>query len=244
MVDEKRRRGADVPVLNWRYILFRWNDSDAEMNLARTIAEEIGVDRLTWEITDHPEGAFSRRFVPGTPDYERIRREIWDDSNLGNAIPGATPRAQIDVLAPDGGRPLVTAAGRPFVVQTRVENRSTRPFPAHATYGRRLVRLGAQLCADDGRVIARDHARAWLPGELRAGSAVEVSIEIQAPENPGDYALKFDLVSEGVDWFEACGSPTTTRSLKVEPAILPRENPSQPVGWLRRLAGRILMGSR
>ena len=43
-------------------------------------------------MTDHPENAFSRRFVPGSPDLEAIRREIWDDNNLGNAIPGATPR--------------------------------------------------------------------------------------------------------------------------------------------------------
>ena len=43
------------PYLNWRYILFKWNDSDEEMNLARRLATEIGVDRLSWEITDHPE---------------------------------------------------------------------------------------------------------------------------------------------------------------------------------------------
>src|SRR5262245_42820215 len=45
MVDEKRQSGRDVPFLNWRYILFKWNDSDAEMNLARTLAADIGVDR-------------------------------------------------------------------------------------------------------------------------------------------------------------------------------------------------------
>ena len=28
MAEEKRRAGRDVPVLNWRYILFAWNDSD------------------------------------------------------------------------------------------------------------------------------------------------------------------------------------------------------------------------
>src|ERR1044071_8942109 len=41
MVDEKRRAGRDVPFLNWRYILFNWNDSDAEMNTARRLAAEI-----------------------------------------------------------------------------------------------------------------------------------------------------------------------------------------------------------
>jgi hypothetical protein len=42
-----------------------------------------------------------------------------------------------------------------------------------------------------------------------------VSIDIPAPKNPGRYSLKFDLVSEGIDWFEACGSPTTMTSLVV-----------------------------
>jgi hypothetical protein len=48
---------------------------------AREMAAEIGVDRLTWEITDHPEDAFSRRFVPGSSDYERIKYEIWDTNS-------------------------------------------------------------------------------------------------------------------------------------------------------------------
>ena len=32
MVDEKRRTGRDLPYLNWRYILFKWNDGDAMSN--------------------------------------------------------------------------------------------------------------------------------------------------------------------------------------------------------------------
>jgi hypothetical protein len=218
MADEKRRSGRDVPFLNWRYILFTWNDSDAEMTRARELAAEIGVDRLCWEMTDHPENAYSRRFVPGSPDLEAIRHEIWDDNNLGNAIPGATPNARIDVrsLLPGmSGLPLVAKAGQPLSVRTRVHNLSTRPFPAQASYGRRLVRLGAQLCAADGTIIDRDFARAWLPQALGPGDRTDIAIEIPAPGQPGRYALKFDLVSEGIDWFERCGSRTTTRSLWV-----------------------------
>jgi Radical SAM superfamily/Iron-sulfur cluster-binding domain len=217
MADEKRRSGRDLPFLNWRYILFKWNDSDEEMALARRLADEIGVDRLCWEMTDHPETAYSRRFVPGSPDLEAIRHEIWDDNNLGNAIPGATPSARIDVrsLVPGATLPLIARAGRPLNVRTRIHNLSTRPFPAQATYGRRLVRLGAQLCTADGRMINRDFARAWLPQALGPGEKAEVPIEIPAPTEPGRYALKFDLVSEGIDWFEKCGSRTTTRTLWV-----------------------------
>ena len=71
--DEKRATGADVPFLNWRYILFTHNDSDAEMAQARLMAAEIGIDRLCWELTDHPEDMFSRRFLPGSPDRRRHR---------------------------------------------------------------------------------------------------------------------------------------------------------------------------
>jgi MoaA/NifB/PqqE/SkfB family radical SAM enzyme len=215
MVDEKRKAGRDVPFLNWRYILFTWNDSDEEMALARRLATEIGVDRLCWEITDHPENAFSRRFMPGTPDYSRIEHEVWDASGLGNAIPGATPRAAIAVRTPLPGLPLLARSGRPITVRTRVRNLSTRAFPSQATYGRRLVRLGAQLGAADGTLIERDYARAWLPRTLQAGDETDVAIEVPAPASSGRYTLKFDLVSEGIDWFERCGSPTTTRTLFV-----------------------------
>jgi MoaA/NifB/PqqE/SkfB family radical SAM enzyme len=215
MVDEKRRAGRDVPFLNWRYILFTWNDSDQEMEQARRLASDIGVDRLSWELTDHPENAYSRRFAPGSPGHTSIRHEIWDDSGLGNAIPGATPRARIDVRTLVPGVPLIARPGRPLRVQTRVHNLSQRAFPATASYGRRLVRLGAQLCNAEGTLIERDFARAWLPQTLGPGDALDVPIEIPTPSEPGRYTLKFDLVNEGVDWFERCGSPTTSKTLWV-----------------------------
>ncbi len=215
MVDEKRTSARDLPFLNWRYILFKWNDSDAEMAEARRLAAEIGVDRLCWELTDHPEGAFSPRFVPGSPELAAIWHEVWDHSGLGNAIPGATPRAQIDVPGLIPGLPILARPARQVRVRTRVRNLSTRAFPAQATYGRRLVRLGAQLCTHDGTLINRDYARAWLPRDLPPGDETEISIDLTAPAKPGRYALKFDLVSEGVDWFEKSGSETTLKGLWV-----------------------------
>jgi hypothetical protein len=111
--------------------------------------------------------------------------------------------------------PLMGRASHPLRIRTNVLNLSTRPFPATASYGRRLVRLGAQLCAQDGTLLNRDYARAWLPDTLAGGASAEVPIEIVPPEQPGRYLLKFDLVSEGIDWFEACGSETTMAALWV-----------------------------
>ena len=221
MADEKQRAGRDLPQLNWRYILFTWNDSDEEMALARTLAVEAGVDRLCWEITDHPEEAFSRRFLRGTPAFESIRVETWDDSNLGNAIPGAIPRARIDVVqAPDwlpflSPSPLRTPPGRQLKIRTRVQNLSARPFPADATYSRRFVRLGTQLCDASGALIERELARTGLPRTLGPGEAVDLVVGVPPLSETGQFTLKFDLVSEGIEWFERCGSPTTTVPLVV-----------------------------
>jgi len=215
MVDEKRRSARDLPFLNWRYILFVWNDSDEEMTRARDLAADIGVDRLCWEITDHPEHAYSRRFFPGSPAFETIRRETWDDNNLGNAIPGATPRAKIDVRSAMPGAPLIATRNQVLTVRTHVENLSTRHFPATATYGRRLVRLGAQLCSADGELITRDFARADLPNDIGPGAGADVIVNLPALTAPGRYRIKLDLVNEGVDWFERCGSETTERPLWV-----------------------------
>ena len=118
---------------------------------------------------------FSRRFVKGSSELEAIRHEIWDANNLGNAIPGATPRAEIAVGGTLPGLPLITRRGRQTTIHARVKNASSRPFPAQASYGRRLVRLGAQLCSADGAVINRDYERAWLPGNLPGGSATRHS---------------------------------------------------------------------
>jgi hypothetical protein len=214
LVAEKQRTGSDVPFINWRYILFTWNDSDEEMNLARRLAEEIGVDRLCWEMTDHPPEAFSRRFAPGTEGLARIRHEVWDDNGLGNAIAGGTPRARIELCAPEAGR-LIARAGETLVLDTRVRNLSARPFPASASQGRRLVRLGAQLCRTDGSLVDRNLARAPLPRTLDPGATEALRISVAAPATPGDYLLKFDLVCEGIDWFEAAGSPVTTTPLTI-----------------------------
>ena len=116
--------------------------------------------------------------------------------------------------------PLKVRAAQPLKIRTRVKNACARPFPKQATYGRRLVRLGAQLCDERGSLLERDYARAWLPDNLQPGARMDVPIEIVAPASPGRYTLKFDLVSEGIDWFEACGSPTTENGRRIVKTIL------------------------
>jgi len=55
-----------------------------------------------------------------------------------------------------------------------------------------------------------------LPTTITPGGWDDVAIDLRAPERAGEYRLRFDLVSEGVDWFESCGSEVTEHDLRVE----------------------------
>ncbi len=68
VIEQKRRLGIDLDV-TWRYILFKWNDSNEEMDHARDIAAEMGVDSLVWLITTSVN--HSERFLPdGISSYK------------------------------------------------------------------------------------------------------------------------------------------------------------------------------
>ena len=76
------------------------------------------------------------------------------------------------------------------------------------------VNLGVHLRARDGRPISVDFARIALEDVTSPGEIRSVEFTIASPE-PGAYLLEFDLVSEGVAWFEMNASPTVTVALGV-----------------------------
>ncbi len=203
MVEEKRRSGREVPFINWRCILFKWNDSFRQMARVRRLADRIGVDRLTWEITDHPAAAASKKYQIGTPAWKRIYFQIWDSSQIGSALRGKRYIARIKVRQ----KSVIGPCGQKSMLETKVKNRGGSPWIIQAFSGRRWVRLGAQLYDRDKKLLDLNYARAFLPRPLGKGESATVKIELPAIENAGVYWLKLDMVSEGADWFENGGSP-------------------------------------
>ena len=77
------------------------------------------------------------------------------------------------------------------------------------------VRLGIQLLDSTSRVIARDFARADLDADVPPDGSGNIRATFTAPAEAGEYRLKFDLVAEGVTWFEPTGSRVQIRQLRV-----------------------------
>lgn len=87
VLQAKRELGASNPVVHWRYLLFNWNDGDAEIEAALRLVEEHGVDEFCLYLTHVPDGAASFRFSPGSPNFSRYRRYISNSLHYTNVVP-------------------------------------------------------------------------------------------------------------------------------------------------------------
>jgi len=76
------------------------------------------------------------------------------------------------------------------------------------------VNLGVHLRSRGGSPLAVDFARVRLTGATAPGDAQDVSFALKPPQ-AGEYLLEFDLVSEGVGWFEMNGSATVSVAVTV-----------------------------
>jgi hypothetical protein len=76
ILEEKRRLGRTKPVVHWRYLLFRWNDSDETLAEALRLRDEIGVDEFRFMLSWTPMDARSLRRAPGTPGFEAIVKHL------------------------------------------------------------------------------------------------------------------------------------------------------------------------
>jgi SAM-dependent methyltransferase len=76
-------------------------------------------------------------------------------------------------------------------------------LPSDAPFG--AVRVGVHLFDRSGTLVELDFARVHLPHGVSPGESLRFGFRVPAPP-PGDYRLGFDLVSEGVCWFEVNGA--------------------------------------
>ena len=149
---------------------------------------------------------------------------------LEKPVPPGTPEA---VCAPRGEEaqvglpPLLRArlSGAPAAVSVprsaryaltcRIENGGHATWPRSSPDGFGLVRLGAHLAPPDGSSRVLDYGRADLPRDLAPGTSEIVTIELRAPDEPGEYRVELDMVREGVTWFSTREPTSVTVAVTV-----------------------------
>lgn len=84
--------------------------------------------------------------------------------------------------------------------------------------GDKPFRLAARWQTADGQSELPEQPKWALPRPVAPGESITLSVPLRAPARPGTYRLIWDMLHEGVNWFDARGdAPTSSRVVVVGP---------------------------
>lgn len=99
----------------------------------------------------------------------------------------------------------VAAPGRKVVLRFLLTNTGQATWLKSNVKKIGIVRLASHLYDADGRLLEVDFSRHDIPHDMAPGTRAPMEVRIELP-GEGRFRLGFDLVSEGVTWFENAGS--------------------------------------
>ncbi len=175
------------------------------------------VDRTTDNIGGHRDYRYPGYGCPGDYLYAQLpylRDQIWQ------RIQAHTPEYLAQFL--DHDTPAAMLANSTHEVELSVQNAGTLTWPAD---GENPVRLGFHWYDEGGEpvLVPPEHDyRTSLDEDVSfAHTAVFSPALVTAPEEPGQYTLKWDLVHEHVTWFADQGSATLDVTVSVTSSVTP-----------------------
>jgi hypothetical protein len=151
-------------------------------------------------------------------------------ATTGSPGPTATPISRTAAPLPDSGfkaqitladPPSQLRAGQKEVITVKVKNASDVVWwqrggeindrPDNKFY----IALGNRWLDKDGNLTSETEGHNGITKDLKPGEEAEMTLQITAPKQPGEYTLSLDMVQEAVSWFSEKGSPTTKAKITV-----------------------------
>jgi SAM-dependent methyltransferase len=226
---------ADQPLSAFRMREERVLEKAVSLPLIRRLAMEAGFSRM--RVVPLRSSSTYVFDYGAAPADEAALQAMWDDTR--RLAPAEHARFVLDKHG-DSGEPIESTllpahrlvgrlkadialtrvtpssrAGETFTDRLRIANAGSVVWSAR---GRRFggqVTCGLKVCDLHGNVIREDLGRTPLPHDVAPGHAIEIDVSVAGSLPAGRYVLRYDMVVEGVTWFEFQGSPCPTRSLDV-----------------------------
>jgi hypothetical protein len=107
-----------------------------------------------------------------------------------------------------------------YLVSVQVRNAGNASWPSSGTTP---VYLSYHWINSGGSTVVFDGARTSLPGNIPPGGQATLSATLIAPNAPGNYTLRWDMVHEHVTWFSERAAPTRDVSVRVDPNAPPHK---------------------
>ena len=208
-------------------------EKNVPLPLIYKLAGRIGFSGMIVVPLVQPD-TYAFRYSVSRADYRALRK-MWEDTlSLGPKerscflLEKGSPRPPDSRIPPRlfhpyrlraRIRPLRTqervSKSKEFTDSLKVENTGGMTWIAASSGFGGQVTLGIKVCTEKGAVLRDDLGRTpigrdWQPGETRI-----VEARIAADLEPGKYLLKYDMLVEGVAWFEQYGSTPFVRVLEV-----------------------------
>jgi SAM-dependent methyltransferase len=136
-----------------------------------------------------------------------LKKSEYENTSLNPRSIRAEIKASQDSVA--------VKAGDAFKINVNITNRSDTVWLKEGRHGVGYVRLGAHLLGEKGNMLEQDFGRAELPEDIRKGDSIRLNVQLRGPKDKGSYQICFDLVNEGIFWFEEEGSKTSSVQLTV-----------------------------
>ena len=200
----------------WQYILFKWNDSDEEIDRARDLAAGIGVP-IKWVLT-HTAGA-SRRFAPDSAEtaalmsgsnlYDSLTcdlqmSEIWKNRGVVFGKYCAKLTASTSRISASPGTRAI------FPIEAKNQSKQYWGDSTHE-----IFRLGIRLRTEAGRELEELRGVLLPENVVAPGGEGVVFVDLRAPQECGRYQLLLDIVEEHVCWFHERSSQPLILDLDV-----------------------------
>ena len=176
----------------------------------------------------------NRRIFLGALALTALIISLACGSNNSNAPSSGNLAGQVDgtrgaAPLPDSGfratiamanTPQRMRAGQTETLRVRVRNNGDAVWPAHgrsdtdSTYA--VTLRNRWLNSSDNSTVNDLDGGTPIVRDIRPGQEVELTINVNAPANPGEYILELDMVQEQIAWFGEKGSETLRARIRVE----------------------------
>jgi SAM-dependent methyltransferase len=148
-------------------------------------------------------------------EHARFALDKGDDPPSDTFLPAHRLVGRLEARIVPEQVSAVVSAGQPFTDRLRITNIGSVTWKAQ---GRRFggqVTCGLKICDPQGEVLREDLGRTPLRHDVAPGEEIEIEMTVAGHLPTGRYGLRYDMVVEGVTWFEFQGSPCARRSLEV-----------------------------
>jgi SAM-dependent methyltransferase len=137
--------------------------------------------------------------------------EILDSRNPGELRARFTLRGEL---------PSIIVPGATMHLPIEIENAGDTLWLVSRAAPKGTVRLGVKILDENSEVIDETHGSPLLPRAVAPGERVALNVKHPAPERPGRYKLKIDLVCQDICWFEEQDSEPLVLAFEVVSGVL------------------------